>query len=72
MSEDGRCLAARLPLEDPGGLAHLYQVSIRVAEVAPDLASMVLRGREELGAPCAPVCVDRLHVRYADVEEAAH
>src|SRR4029077_20087513 len=63
---------ARPSRENPSRLADLYQVPVGVAGVAADLASMVLRRREELGAAPAPVRVGLLHVRDADVEEAAH
>ena len=53
-------------------MADLYQVSVRVADVAPDLASMILWRGEELGAASAPICVGRRHVRDADVEKVAH
>src|SRR5207302_1240300 len=57
--------------ENAGRLANLDQVAIRVANVRPDLASMVLRLREELRALGRPFLVDLVNVRDADVEERA-
>src|SRR2546427_11951523 len=47
------------------------QVAIRVANVRPDLASMVLRLSEKLRALGRPFLVDLVDVRDADVEEGA-
>src|SRR3982074_220544 len=52
-------------------LADLDQVPIRVANVRSDLASMVLRLREELRSFGGPFLVDLVDVRNADVEERA-
>jgi hypothetical protein len=46
-------------------------VAVRVAEVAAQLAPVVDRCGEEVGAAGAPVGVDLTDVRHADVEEAA-
>src|SRR5688500_18858355 len=62
---------AELLQERGARLADLDQVPIRIADVAADLASTVLWWREELGSARAPLGVDRLDVRHADVQEAA-
>src|SRR5205823_4609631 len=65
------CPRLRCSAENAGRLADLNQVPIRVANVRPDLASMVLRLREELRAVGRPFLVDLVDVRDADVEELA-
>jgi hypothetical protein len=54
------------------GLTDLDQVPIRFAEIAADLGAAILRRREELRSPRAPVGIDLLDVRDADVEKAAY
>src|ERR671923_151504 len=54
------------------GLTDLDQVPVRIAEIAADLGAAVLRRREELRSAGAPVGIDLLDVRDADVEKAAH
>jgi hypothetical protein len=54
------------------GLTDLDQVPIRIAEIAADLGAAILRRREELRSPRAPVGIDLLDVRDADVEKAAY
>src|SRR5437660_8217591 len=61
----------RWSAENASRLADLNQVAIRVANVRPDLASMVLRLREELRALSRPFPVDLVDVRDPDVEERA-
>jgi hypothetical protein len=52
-------------------LADLDEMPIRIADVAADLGSAVLRRGQELGPARAPLLVDGLDVGDADVEEAA-
>src|SRR5436190_18102334 len=54
-----------------GGLAHLDQVAVRIADVAAELRPAVLRRSQELRAARTPLLIDRLNLRDADVEEAA-
>src|SRR5438105_2728413 len=55
-----------------GGLPDLDEVPVRIADVAADLRSAVLRRGQELGPAGAPLLVDLLDVGHADVQEAAH
>src|ERR1700744_5161975 len=59
------------PAARQGGLADLDQVPVRITDVAAQLALVLFRRREELGAAGAPVRVHRLDVRDPDVEKAA-
>ena len=54
-----------------GGLSHLDQITIRVADVATDLVLVLLRRRQELSTTGAPFGVHGLDVLDPDVEEAA-
>jgi hypothetical protein len=52
-------------------LADLDQVTVGVADVGADLASVVLWLGEKLRAPCRPLPVDLVDVGDTDVEEGA-
>ena len=62
-SVSGRGQDGGTPTSEQGGLTHLYEVAVGVADVAAHLGLMLLRRRQELGAPRAPLGVHRLDVR---------
>ena len=54
-----------------GGLPHLDQMTVGIADVATDLVLVLLRRRQELSTPSTPFGVHRRDVCDPDVEEAA-
>src|SRR5579862_9776473 len=52
-------------------LPNFYNIAIRIANVAPCLAVLGLRLRDELGASTAPLLIARLNIRNPYVHKAA-
>ena len=59
----------RTPTSVQGRLTHLNDVAVRITDVAADLGLVLLRWRQELGAPRAPLGVHGLDVRDSDVSQ---
>src|SRR6202166_1943703 len=53
-----------------GALSDLDNVTVRIADVAANLAVLRDRRREELGSPAFPQFVARLNIRNAEIQEA--
>ena len=54
-----------------GGLSHLDQMTVGIADVATDLVLVLFRRRQEFSTPGAPFGVHGLDVFDPDIEEAA-
>src|SRR6476660_9846721 len=50
-----------------GGLAHLDQMTVGIADIATNLVLVLLRRRQELGTPGAPLGVHGLNVCDPDI-----
>src|SRR5580692_3934887 len=58
------------PVLEVGALSDLDNVSVRIADVAANLAVLGNRFREELGSSTFPQFVARLNIRNAEIHEA--
>jgi hypothetical protein len=70
LKESRRSCSILEVIEEPGGLAHLDDAVVGVAQIAAELVALVVEGRgQELGAPSPPLVVDGLNVGDAQIEE---
>src|SRR4051794_2813083 len=72
ITQSGYFGAAAESVQRSGRLADLDQVAVGIADVAADLARMLLRLRQEVGSLGAPLVIELLDVGHPDVEKGAH